>query len=779
MAEIREAVAHRQTNGQRSLAGASLELRNILSAVADPLAEQAELSPLELQPEFVASEDDRYHVNDLLQYHDQTFVWNAYRAILKREPDQVGLDQFLANLRSGRFDKLDILASLRFSPEGESRNVSVEGLKRRPLYRRLYNVPVVGYLIEMLVALVRLPAAIHRRRQFEEYALAQQELMASHINQLSKATFQATKPFPEELADLSHEQKRFAELQHQQVVGLFREQRKIMESLETLREETRVRLASLQLQPQHESERPTVDRPGNLDELFAAFTNEFRGKRHEIKQRLRHYLPLLKTAQIVDGVLDLGCGRGEWLELLKEEGFQARGVETNRVVIEQVRSLGLEVIEEDILAYLRRLPSESFNAVTGFHLIEHLPFETLVELLDETLRTLRPGGLAIFESPNPKNVVVAACNFYADPSHRKPVFPETIKFVLKHRGFEDVQLKYLNPVEQSPFKNDHPGSRHLDIWFFGARDFAVLARKAGRISTPSQKVYSEPTFQTAINPAPKVYSEHALQITIEGRIETVELDHCVSKTGHKFYARPRTDDRKIFESVVEDGEYPLPSKFDEQDVLIDIGAHIGSFSYAALKRGAGKVYAFEAHPVNHAITRKNLEQFGERVECRNLAVWRSDIPSVTLFNDRLDSEADANTGGHAVVYNVEGLPIESVGLDEIITEATGGFQRKVRMLKIDCEGAEYPILFSSKFLNAVEEICGEYHEIPPEVVPEGAKVPGMPERLDRHALKNFLEGAGWSVELFPSSEDGHLGNFSAKPKKDVPDSDRWWRGTSK
>ncbi len=781
MAEIREAVARRESSGQTSLAGASLELRNFLTSVANPRDEQLELPPLELQPEFVRSPDDRYHVNELLQYHDHTFVWNAYRAILKREPDEVGLNQFLNNLRSGRFDKLDILASLRFSPEGKGRNVSVEGLKPRPLHRRLYHVPVIGYVIEMIVAFARLPATIHRRRQFEEYALSQQELMASHINQLSKASVQATKPFLEELAHLSREQRRFAELQHQQVVGLFREQRKIIQSLEKLRDEIKPRLEKLQAtQASGENGRAATD-AGKLDELFAAFTEQFRGKREDIKEGLRHYLPLLKGAHLVDGIVDLGCGRGEWLELLKEEGLQALGVESNPIMVEQVRSRGLEVVEGDLLAYLRTRPSESFNVVTGFHLVEHLPFESLIELVDETMRTLRPGGIVIYESPNPKNLTVAACNFYADPGHKKPIFPETIEFILRHNGFEDVQLQYLNPVEDSPFRNDNPGSQELDIWFFGARDFAVVARKSRRRSAPIKKVDWEPASRGTVDekPAPKVYSEYAIQVTVENKLETVDLDYCVSETGHKFYARPNTDDRRIFQHVVDLEEYPLPQKFDDDDVVIDIGAHIGSFSYAALKRGAGKVYAFEAHPVNHAITLKNLQQFGERAECRNLAVWRSDIPSVTLFNDRLDADSDANTGGHAVVYNIEGVPIQTVGLDDILDEATNGFKKKIRMLKIDCEGAEYPILFSSKFLNSIEEICGEYHEIPTEIVPEGARVEGMPEKLDRHALKNFLEGAGWSVELQPNSEDGQLGNFRALPKRKAATFDKWWKRTTK
>src|SRR5918912_1579133 len=116
MAEIRAAVEKRKAKGAGSLVGASLALYDLLSQAERTSIQASQVSPLRLQPEFVRRKDDHYHVNDLLQYHDHTFVWNAYRAILKREPDEHGLNQFLQKLRSGQFNKIDVLARLRFSP---------------------------------------------------------------------------------------------------------------------------------------------------------------------------------------------------------------------------------------------------------------------------------------------------------------------------------------------------------------------------------------------------------------------------------------------------------------------------------------------------------------------------------------------------------------------------------------------------------------------------------------------------------------------------------------
>jgi O-antigen chain-terminating methyltransferase len=758
MMEIREAVAKREASGVGSLISASLGLYDRLLMAQESPAQPVDLPPLKLQAEFVPGKENRYHVNDLLKYHDQTFIWNAYRAILKREPDEHGLTQFLQSLRSGRLNKIDVLASLRFSPEGKRSGVELDGLARPALLRKLYRVPALGYLLEMLVGILRLPAMIRSQRQFEGHALAQQELLADQINQLSHHTFQFSGSFAREVAATTEAQRSFAELQRQQVVGLFREQLELLRRLRKTEAEIKARLGSAKQatggQP-NASPRPITpparsdEEQRALDELLASFVEEFRGERGKIKEGLRVYLPLLKGAGVTENILDLGCGRGEWLELLGEEGLRGRGVESNRVMVERARGAGLDVVEHDALAYLRDRPANSFDAITAFHFIEHLPFDALLELLDEIERTLKPGAVVILETPNPKNLVVAACNFHSDPTHYKPIFPETLRFLLGQKGFVELSIEYLNPVEGSPFGDGVPSSRALHGWFYGPRDYAMIGRKVGRI--------------------PAVAKEKAAQMSLPVRIgdqvEAVRLEQSVSRQGHRFYARPLTDDYTIFEDVVDSNEYALPIKFDRQDVLIDVGAHIGSFSYAALNRGAGKVYAYEAHPVNHAIARKNLERFGARAECRNLAVWRSDVPSQTLFNDRLNNKSGPNTGGLAVVYNDDGLPVQTVGLDDILREATGGFKGKVRLLKIDCEGAEYPILFSAKHLNVVEEICGEYHEIDPEVVPERARVEGMPDRLDSHALKNFLEGAGWFVEINPVSADGRLGHFSARPKK--------------
>jgi O-antigen chain-terminating methyltransferase len=229
-----------------------------------------------------------------------------------------------------------------------------------------------------------------------------------------------------------------------------------------------------------EMQKLTEENSHSVDAAYVAFEDRFRGSKLEIVERLKVYLPILSEAKVGTKdrpILDLGCGRGEWLNLLRESKYIARGLDINRIMVEQSTSQGLEAIESDAIQYLQSLSNDCLGAVTGFHIIEHLTLATLIELISQTVRVLKPGGLAIFETPNPKNLVVGACNFYSDPTHKNPVFPETIQFFLQYQGLVNVQLMYLNPVEDASFKQIDPKWDTLDNWFFGARDYAVIGHK--------------------------------------------------------------------------------------------------------------------------------------------------------------------------------------------------------------------------------------------------------------------------------------------------------------
>ena len=219
-----------------------------------------------------------------------------------------------------------------------------------------------------------------------------------------------------------------------------------------------------------------------LDPLYSFFEDQFRGTREDIKERLRVYLPLVREAEAGTEkcpILDVGCGRGEWLELLKEEELRVRGLELNRALVEQCRERGMDLVEGEAIEYLRTLPDASLGAVTAFHLIEHLPFGELIKFLDETVRVLKPGGLAIFETPNPENILVGACNFYFDPTHRSPLPPAMMKFLAESRGLCRVEIIRLHPCELA-LKVKDDGSelaQRFNDYFYGPQDYGLVGHK--------------------------------------------------------------------------------------------------------------------------------------------------------------------------------------------------------------------------------------------------------------------------------------------------------------
>jgi len=185
------------------------------------------------------------------------------------------------------------------------------------------------------------------------------------------------------------------------------------------------------------------------DAMYVSFEDQFRGTRENIKERQKVYLPYIKKIvqyPVNYAILDVGCGRGEWLELLGDSGYAAKGIDLNRVMIEECKVSGFNVERSDAIEYLRKQEPSSFSAITAFHLVEHLPLRILISLFDESLRVLRSGGIIICETPNPENLITGSCNFYIDPTHKNPIPPVTLKYLAEARGFSKVEIIRLHPL---------------------------------------------------------------------------------------------------------------------------------------------------------------------------------------------------------------------------------------------------------------------------------------------------------------------------------------------
>ncbi len=220
-----------------------------------------------------------------------------------------------------------------------------------------------------------------------------------------------------------------------------------------------------------------------LDTFYLEFENRFRGTREDIKSRVQVYLVDARAASEATGgapIVDIGCGRGEWLEVLRDNGLAARGVDANASMAQATRALGLEVVDGDALRYLRTLPPMSLGGVTGFHVIEHLQFPELVAVFAEALRVLKPGGLVVFETPNPENLNVGAHTFWYDPSHVRPLAPAVVEYVAQSQGFVRTELRRLHPYETWEALGAGPDEEvraRLNSALYGPRDYAILAWK--------------------------------------------------------------------------------------------------------------------------------------------------------------------------------------------------------------------------------------------------------------------------------------------------------------
>ncbi|HEX9671299.1 MAG TPA: class I SAM-dependent methyltransferase, partial [Thermoanaerobaculia bacterium] len=236
-------------------------------------------------------------------------------------------------------------------------------------------------------------------------------------------------------------------------------------------------------------------RYGRAREEHAYFELErrYRGTEEEIGERIARYLPYLEGK---DPVLDLGCGRGEALALLHERGVAARGVDSSERMVALCRERGLDAAAGDLFEHLAGTEEGSLGAVVSFHVVEHLPPEALDRLVRLAWRALRPGGVLILETPNPLSLVVAARNFWLDPTHVRPVHPEALQLLLQQAGFAAVEHLELRPFAEAERLPEIdlatlPAAQHeladrvnrlrdgLDELLFGFQDYAVIGTKKG------------------------------------------------------------------------------------------------------------------------------------------------------------------------------------------------------------------------------------------------------------------------------------------------------------
>jgi SAM-dependent methyltransferase len=261
----------------------------------------------------------------------------------------------------------------------------------------------------------------------------------------------------------------------------------LRDRVESLSEEMRAVRGGLEAgAPAPEVARATAQ--AAADSTYTAFENRFRGTREQVRTRQEDYVDLFRDRA---PIVDLGCGRGEFLDVLRAAGMEARGVEGNANVVRECRERGLDVVHGDLLAYLQSQESGSLGGVFAAQVAEHLPPPVLGALLAETHRTLRSGGVLVLETPNPASALAFHDVFIRDLTHERPLHPETLRFLTAAAGFSDVRVQMRNPVPEDVRLRLLPGSglpppviqvlnenvERLNALLFAPLDYALIARR--------------------------------------------------------------------------------------------------------------------------------------------------------------------------------------------------------------------------------------------------------------------------------------------------------------
>ena len=229
----------------------------------------------------------------------------------------------------------------------------------------------------------------------------------------------------------------------------------------------------------------TSDNPVQLD--YFAFEGLLRGSTDEIAERQSAYVDVFADA---DDILDVGCGRGELVELLSNSGKRVSGVDLDQDMVESCRERGLQVTVADGIADLAARDAASLGGIAALQVVEHLRPAQLTAFIDGCHRVLKPGGVLLLETINPVTLS-AIRNYFADLTHSQPLVPETLKFLVESAGFRDVTIAYQNPLPEIARLRHVPygdrmtegaqaeSDRNVDLvnaTLYGPQDYAVIAR---------------------------------------------------------------------------------------------------------------------------------------------------------------------------------------------------------------------------------------------------------------------------------------------------------------
>lgn len=227
--------------------------------------------------------------------------------------------------------------------------------------------------------------------------------------------------------------------------------------------------------------------PTDLNFDYFSFEQKYRGSMNDIKERQKKYLQYFIGK---NKVVDIGCGRGEFVELLLENNIQTTGIDVNDNMVEFCKSKGLPVKKENLFDYLQSIEDESLDGIFAAQVIEHLTPNEMLNFIKLTYKKLKSKGVIVLETINPQNIVAVSNWFYMDISHVRPVHPLTIQFIMESIGFEQNQLIYSTPnpqnalprlnihgIEEKDLNYYHQSIDALNHLLYGPQDYAIVSIK--------------------------------------------------------------------------------------------------------------------------------------------------------------------------------------------------------------------------------------------------------------------------------------------------------------
>lgn len=354
----------------------------------------------------------------VLNHDGKEFVTAAYLFVLKRMPDEVGLLENIEQLTNYQKTKIEILYQLAISKEAKKINVFFPAIFWR-FY--LFKIPVLGKIIRYINLLSD-----------------RVSLSNSKIENLQKEV---------SILDATTKSIISSEKKSGKIVN---------QNLDQLKDFV------------YNATSP----PRLSNELYLNLEKQLRGSREEIIRRLGFYIDFLPAKESHPHILDLGCGRGEWLEVLYGLGYSSVGIDENSDMVKNCTDRGLRAIHGDALNHISELEPYSLDLITAFHLIEHLTLPALTKLFEDSCKALKNGGMLFIETPNPENLTVGAYTFHFDPSHQKPIPPILAQFYAENLGFSNAEIYRLHPRkeigDEDEFKNN---------WFCKGVDYALICKK--------------------------------------------------------------------------------------------------------------------------------------------------------------------------------------------------------------------------------------------------------------------------------------------------------------